>query len=351
MSTFKRFEDDDIVRANPTEVTIGLWSGDTGSLQAFFTSSAQSQSLSGQYYTNVFNKNPQSDSTAEVQFAVAYGHRTGGGNTTLAVEDQATLSTRATYQQYRNLLLNPEDTQFTFNGAYNSDHIYVINIQRARLKEQFDPGNWLITLSGSNGIRTFIDDSGQTLGADFGRAGAVFNVVSGSLSGVSGSTIAATTSSTKGGFGLVYPQLGIIVLNPDALVQTIGMVTGAHSASANIVFAPNTGSTVFENNQKGLVNAIRLGGDFQARSTETISSTHYFIRLRNKEFNYSNNPTFYDETNGAIENIDFVQNPRTYVTTVGMYNDNNELLAVAKMSRPVAKGFDREVLVKARLDF
>lgn len=351
MSTFKRFEDDDIVRANPTEVTIGLWSGDTGSLRSFFTSSVQSQSLSGQYYTNIYDKNPQSNSTAEIQFAVAYGHRTGGGNTTLTVEDQATLSTKATYQQYRNLLLDPVDTQFTFDGSYNSDQIYIINIQRARLKEQFDPGNWLLTLSGSNGIRTFIDDSGQTLGADYGRAGAIFNVVSGTLTGVSGSTVAATTSSTKGGFGLVYPQLGIIILNPDALVQTIGMATAAHSASANVVFAPNTGSTVFENNQKALVNAIRLGGDFQARSTETISSTHYFIRLRNKEFNYSNNPSFYDETNGAIENTDFVQNPRTYVTTVGMYNNDNELLAVAKMSRPVAKGFDREVLVKARLDF
>lgn len=350
MSTFKRFEDDDVVRANPTEVTVGLWSGDTGSLVSFFTSSVQTASLSGQYYTNIYNKNPIADSTAEIQFAIAYGHRLGGGNTTLLVDDQATLSTKATYQQYRNLLLDPVDSQFTFDGNYNTDHIYILNIQRARLKEQFDPGNWMLTLTGPDGTRTFIDDSGQTLGAEYGRAGAIFNVVSGTLTGgVSGSTIAATSSSTKGGFGLVYPQLGIIILNPDAIVETIGMVSA--SVSAGTVFAPNTGSTKFEHNQEGLRRAIAAGGDFQARSTETISSTHYFVRLRNKEFNYSNNPSFYDESNGAIENSDFIQNPRTYVTTVGMYNNDNELLAVAKMSRPVAKGFDRELLIKARLDF
>lgn len=351
MSTFKRFETDDVVAGNPNEVTIGLWSGDTGSLRSFFTSSAQSASLSSQYYLNVYDKNPQTDTTAEIQFAIGYGHRTGGGNTTLAADDQATLSTQATYLQYRNLLLDPSDSQFTFDGNYNSDHIYVLNIQRARLKEQLDPGNWLLTLSGSSGSFTFIDDSGQTLGSNYGRAGSVFNVVSGTLTGVSGSTIAAATSSANGGFGLVYPQLGIVVLNPDAITRTVGLLSGSVASGSNVPFGPNTGSLVFENNQEGLRRSIVLGGDFQARSTETISSTQFYIRLRNKEFNYSNNPSFYDEVNGALLNTSFIQSPRVYVTTVGLYNDNNELLAVAKMSRPIAKGFDKEMLVKARLDF
>jgi hypothetical protein len=94
-----------------------------------------------------------------------------------------------------------------------------------------------------------------------------------------------------------------------------------------------------------------LGVDFQARSAETISSTNYFVRVRNKDFNYSNNPTFYDSTNGTLIFNSFIKDPRVYVTTIGMYNDNNELLAVAKLSRPTLKSFDRELLVRVRLDW
>jgi hypothetical protein len=350
MSVFKSFDSDDIVKANPTEVTFGIWTGDTGSLSNFYVGS-QTASLSGQYYWNVYNINPSS-SDAEVQFAVAYGHRTGGGNKSLAADDTATLSTQATYLQYRNLLLEPEDSKFTFDGNYESDHIYVINIARSRLKEKLDPGNWVLTLTGASGSFTFIDDSLQTLGVTYGKSGAVYNVVSGSLSGsISGSTIAAVTSSANGGFGLVYPALGVIVLNPDAISSTIGMVSGSYSVSSSTYFAPNTGSSATEYNHVGLVKAISSGGDFQARSSENISSTHYFVRLRNKEFNYSNNPTFYNETNGSLVNTDFIQDPRVYATTIGLYNPANELLAVAKLSKPVQKGFDREAILRVRLDW
>jgi len=348
MSTFKRFTADDIVNANPTEVTTGLWSGDTGSLSMFYTLASQTASISAKYFWNVYNINPTS-STAEVQFAVAYGHRTGGGSQDLVTYDASPIASQGTYLQYRNMLLDPEDSQFTFQGSWNSDHIYVINVQRNRLKETLDPGNWLLTLSGSNGRMTFIDDSGQTLGADYGRAGAVFNVVSGSLTGVSGSTVAATTSSTKGGFGLVYPALGIIVLNPDAITQTVGLGIGHVSGTAP--FAPNTGTLQESYNHVGLFRAIQLGRDFQARSAETVASTHYFVHLRNKDFNYSNNPSFFNATNGVIENTDFIKDPRVYVTTVGLYNDQNEMLAVAKLSSAVQKAFDKEVLLKIRLDW
>src|SRR6185312_9804714 len=351
MATFKRFASTDIVLGNPTTVTEGLWAGDTGSLTLFFTLGSQTTgSTSGQYYWNVYNINPTS-SDALIQFAVAYGHRTGGGNQSLTVNNLATLSTEATYLQYRNILLDPGDSQFTFLGNYNSDHIYVINIERAQLKVQLDPGNWELFLSGTNGIFTFIDDSGQTLSPTLGKTGQIFNVVSGSLTGASGSTIATSQSATKGGFGLVYPELGIIILSPDAIAATIGMVSGGFAVSSSAPFAPNTGTITTEYNQAGIFNAIRLGGDFQARSSQTISSTHYFVRLQNQEFCYSNNPTFYNNSNGAIINTDFIQDPRVYPTTIGLYNDNNELLAVAKLSGPVQKSFASELLARVRLDF
>lgn len=357
MGTFARFSEDDIVPGNASEVTTGLWTGDTGSLVAFYSSSAQaSSSTSGQYYWDVYQTDPNIASSVpipEVQFSVAYGNRNGGGAPTLTDSDSATLSTKAVYSQYRNLLLEPEDTQFTFDGSKSHDHIYAINIARARIRESLDPGNWVLRLSGSNGLRTFIDDSGQTLDPTVGTAGTVFNIVSGSLTGASGSTVAQSQSVNHGGYGLFYPSVGILILNPNAISESVGFISGTFaSASGSRPFAPNTASSaVHQYNHAGLYNSIKLGGDFQARSAETISSTNYFVRIRNKEFNYSNNPTFYDATNGTLIYNSFIKDPKVYVTTIGMYNDDNELLAVAKLSRPTLKSFDRELLVRCRLDW
>jgi len=376
--TFVPFNlDDDVVPANQTTVTTGLWSGDTGSLTTLYTSTTQI-SASGEYYFDAYDKNPATDTTAEVQFAVAYGHISGGGSPTLAQDDLATLATKATYLQYKNILLDPADDLFTF-GTNSPEHIYVINVQRARLREQLDPGNWLLSLSGSLGKFTFIDDSGQTLSAKSktSKSGRVFNVCSGSLTGVSGSTVLTSQSAAGKGFGIVYPDLGIIVLNPDVIVPCVGFTGSLHGGSSTgagmenysygssdtkTPFAPFTGSLTTttvngktgpaeQRNHDGLLRSMILGNDFQARSAETISSTHFFVRLRNKDFNYSNNPTFYNNSNGQILTEDFVQDPHVYATTIGLYNDNKELLAVAKMSRPLEKTFDKEALVRVRLDF
>jgi len=362
---FKRFETDDIIQGNPSEVTTGLWTGDTGSLASFITSSVQVADVSSKYYVNLFDS---AAADQEIQFAVAYGNIDGGGAATLVQDDNAVLETTATYLQYKNLLLDPTDDYFTF-GTFNAHHIYVINIQRARIRGRLDAGNWSLVLSGSRGRSTFIDDSLQTLGANvsFGKSGRVFNIVSGSLTGVSGSTIAATSSSNAGTYGLCYPDLGILVFNPSAVSESVGfIVKGENSSSlANMAvggwstpFTPYTSSLVSnaglgypQYNHWGFIRSIQLGADFQARSSEIISSTHYFVRLRNKEFNYTNNPTFYNLSNGTINNEDFVNDPKVYVTTIGLYNDNNELLAVGKLSQPVEKSFSKEALIRVRLDF
>jgi hypothetical protein len=357
MSIYKKFEADDIVSGNPTEVTVGLWSGDTGSLTTFFSATTQaSSSLSGQYYWDVYQTNVNTANTVpipEIQFSLAYGHRTGGGGPTLTLNDQATLATQAVYSQYRNLLLDPGDTQFTFDGNVNKNHIYVVNIARNRLKQTLDPGNWQLTLSGTSGIRTFVDDSGQTLDPTLGKAGAVYKIVSGAISGSSGTTIHSSQSSAQGGYGLAYPTLGILVLNPDAITTTVGFTSGTfYGTSGSTPFAPNSGTFAqFQYNHAGLYNCIKLGKDFQARSAETITSTHYFVRVRNKEFNYSNNPTFFDETDGSLVYNSFIKDPQVFPTTVGLYNSLNELVAVAKLSKPVKKSFDRELLIRVRLDW
>tara|TARA_Y100000361_G_C10981706_1_gene249418 strand:- start:332 stop:640 length:309 start_codon:yes stop_codon:yes gene_type:complete len=93
------------------------------------------------------------------------------------------------------------------------------------------------------------------------------------------------------------------------------------------------------------------GNKFQARREERLSSTHYFCRAGNKEFNFSNNPTFFTASDGTFTQATFFKDPKTYITTVGLYNDSNELLAVAKLSKPVLKSYSREALIKVKLDF
>lgn len=373
MDVFKRFEEDDIVRANPTEVSTGLWTGDTGSLEQFYTSSVQTGSIAGGYFWDIYNIDPSS-SLAEKQFAIAYGHIAGSGSATLSEDDNALLETKATYLQYRNILLTPNDSNFTFlpdsSGAnFDADEIFVINIYRGRLKEKLDPGNWKLTLihaSGSGGsgsafTHSFIDDSGQTLGQSFGESGRVFNIVSGTLTGVSGSTI-VESSSVSGGFGLAFPDLGILVLNPRALfavtaIRDTNLATDLNRGNQGVLLdaligpgAENPAGAAVPTNASGSHGTFSTS-DFQARSAENIASTHFFVRLRNKEFNYSNNPSFFNETNGAILNTNFINDPRVFITTVGLYNDANELLATGKLSQPTQKSFDRELLIRVRLDF
>jgi len=350
---YKRFGEFDKVNAKVEVVTTGLWTGDTGSLTNVHTSSTQVAANSGDYYYNAYNANPATDSSAEVQFAVAYGHVNGSGSVSLQNSDDSLLASKATYAQYKSVLLDPTDTKFSFeNGAgtaVDSNDIYVINVNRARYREKMDAGNWSLNLSGSNGLFTFIDDSGKKFGDTLGKAGRVFKVVSGSLNlgTENAATVNTTTSSGDVGFGLFYPDRGIVVLSPAALEDTVGNV-GVNGSE--VTLAGSLSVAAEQENHKRLFNSIKLGGDFQARRTENVSTRHFFVRATNREFNYSNNPT-YVNTNGTFAETSFETDPRTYITTVGLLNDSNELIAVAKTSQPIEKSFDKEVLIKVKLSF
>lgn len=350
---YKRFGEFDKVNAKVEVITTGLWTGDTGSLTAAYTSSTQVAAASGDYYYNVYNANPATDTSAEVQFAVAYGHVDGSGSVSLANSDDALLASKANYAQYKSVLLDPTDAKFSFeNGAgtkVDSNDIYAINVNRARYREKMDPGNWSLTLTGTGGTHTFIDDSGKKFGDTLGKAGRVFKVVSGSLNlgTENAATVNSTVSSGDVGFGLFYPDRGIIVLSPAALEDAVGSVN-VNGASVSIAGSAST--SVEQENHKILVNAINVGGDFQARRTENVSTQHFFVRATNREFNYSNNPTYVNAA-GTFAESSFETNPKTYITTIGLMNDSNEMIAVAKTSQPIEKSFDKEVLIKVKLSF
>jgi hypothetical protein len=355
---YKKFGAIDKVTNRTEIVTSGIWSGDTGSLSSFFTSSTQLADVSGKYYLDVYNLSPSSDA-AEVQFSLAYGDINGYGAPTYTQSDNSGVQTKAVYSQFRNMLLDAADTNFSvYTGSTAAGHdltsFYAININRARYKEQLDPGNFQLTLSGSLGTITLIDDSGQTEAV--GASGRVFNVVSGALNigSANEGTIASPTASNGQGFGLFYPDMGVILLNPNALYAAVDTKLAAANGSQKDVYHNNalSGSTYsYNSGSVALLKAIAGGGDLQMRRTENVSTSHYFVRANNREFNFSNNPTFVTGSVGAFVQATFEKDPKVYITSVGLYDDSNELLAVAKVSKPIEKSFDKEVAIKVKLDF
>ena len=274
--------------------------------------------------------------------------------------------------QYRSLLLGQEDSHFTFPSAsgtgHNTEDFFVINVARARYKEQLDAGNWSLKLSGSRGAITLIDDSGKKFSDTVGKSGRVFDVVQGTLNLGSSAEATITKKFSSGsasgsfaggeGYGLFYPDQGIIILNPSALEAEIEYSEGVSgSGDTNIITGYSTTGSEFlgvDKNQKAhhwLYSAIKGGADFEARRTENVSTSHYFVRAQNREFNFSNNPTFVSGSDNAFAVSSFKRDPRVYITTIGLFNNANEMLAVAKTSQPIAKSFDKEVLVKVKLDF
>ena len=269
--------------------------------------------------------------------------------------------------QYRSYLLGQEDSHFTFASAsgtgHNADDFFVINVARARYKEQLDAGNWSLKLSGSRGAITLIDDSGKKFSDTVGKSGRVFDVVSGSLNlgSSADATISSryTSGSTDGrsmavgqGYGIFYPDQGIILLNPEAIESEIGF---SHHTGSSVQFSVTgsnfTSSLADSKAHHWIYAAIKNGGDFEARRTENVSTSHYFVRANNREFNFSNNPTFVSGSDNAFAVSSFKRDPRVYITTIGLFNNANEMLAVAKTSQPIAKSFDKEILVKVKLDF
>lgn len=358
---YKKFGAIDKVTNRTEIVTSGIWSGDTGSLavQMNYTSSVQKASTSGKYYLDVYNGVTSSDAS-EVQFSIAYGDVNGYGAPSLTDDDASTLPTLATYNQYKNVLLDSADPYFTVlsgptasaTSTFDLTSFYAININRARYKERLDPGNIQIKLSGSTGLITLIDDSGGT-DENVTTAGRVYNLVSGSLnigSATSATIKQYTDNVTKQGYGLFYPDMGIVLLNPNALTGSVSSSLQAATATeaAGIYHLSSYGRN---KGAAAVLNALASGSDFQVRRTENVSTSHYFVRANNREFNFSNNPTFVTGSIGQFVQSTFERDPHVYITTVGLYDDANELLAVAKTSKPIEKSFDKEVAIKVKLDF
>ena len=342
--SFKRLEADDFVVSSDS-ISSTLWSGGIPTLTTFHTSSTQEAGSSGDYYLNVF-QTASGDSSAAVQFAIAYGNSKGSGSLLYNTNVDGKSPSSTIYGQYQNLVLGDENTDFAF-GTITASEFYAISIDRTRYKEKLFLGSLTLTLSGSSGSINLTDNSKVASSTQFNEAGRVFQLVSGSAGVVDTTFNNNGYSANSGSYGWVLPDIGTILLNPLALADfyVSGGIGLQYSGSAPASAAPN------ESPNTSLFEAISGSAEFKLNSEETITSDYIFVRPRSSEFNYSENPSFISGSTGEVVHNEFINNPQVYLTTVGLYNDSNELLAVAKLSRPLLKDFTKEALVRVKLDF
>ena len=357
---FKRLDPEDFV-VSADSVTSTVWSNNSPSLNVYnkggnnFTSSVQREGSSGPYYLSVY-QTASTDETAAVQFQIAYANKNGGGGVNFDSAVPNVSATTTIYGQYRTLVLEDENSSFVWGTSYTGsadNDFYVISIERARYKESLLPGSLNLVLSSSNTVATYnkielTDDSNMVVLPTFYGTQRAYQLISGS----DGTSYDGGTGYTaaSGSYGLVLPDISTILLNATALNDNT-----ATGGGINLV--TNSGSDTFGNNPTKLFDHISgsvgdtNGNIFQLNSQETISSDYVFVRVRNSEMNYTENPSFISGSTGEVIYPYFINNPQTFPTTVGMYNDSNDLLAVAKLSKPIQKDFTKEALIRVKLDF
>jgi hypothetical protein len=335
---FKRFDPEDfLVSADAISSTV--WSGNSPELTEFYYSTAQFQQA-GDYYLSIYQTSSTNPS-AEVQFDIAYGNEFGSGSLVYNTSVPGVSPASTIYGQYRSLVLEDENSVFKF-GEVEQNYFYAINVSRARYKEKLLPGSLNLTLRSGSNILSLTDNSQDVTIPTFYGTQRAYQIISGS-DGTSYTGSSAGYTAASGSYGLFLPDISTILLNGKALDLT--GANGGIDLKTNLT--PNTDGQ----NTLKLYDALVSGSSFELNSEETITSDFVFVRSRNAEFNYSTNPSFISGSTGEVIYPYFINNPQVYPTTVGLYNDANELLAVAKLSRPLQKNFTKEALVRIKLDF
>lgn len=352
----------DVIRGSKKNIMMGLFNS-SQSLLCYHTSSTQHSASKDYYYeiTDCDNCNKKA------YYAVAYGNRFGSGSLSIGY-DYSDSPSRAIYGQNKLLCLEPPETTFKFynSGTQNTpSDIYVINFNRDGLSHRIDPGNFEINLAELSGsgipnnfhtgsnvmvsgstpkILRLIDNSGDSDDSQFcvETPYTSYDLVSGSIENGVHSSGTGTNITT---YGKVYPNLNLLILDGSKLNSYLSFnsVSGSNIAGDN-AFKLHT----------SISGAAVVGYPMKARNVREKTTNHYFIRIPSRHANYSTNPTFVTENVnklGALKYDCFVENPVTYITSIGLYNAKRELLAIAKLSRPIQKSLENDVLIKIRLNW
>ena len=339
---------------NPTEdtvttqitVTNGFHDGGVGTLAGSnYTTSSLSATQKSYYYNVQYN--------SKDHFGVSYGHIGGSGSAEQSTTTEGT--TKAIYKQFYNYT-EPSATNLRDGAQFsiastNTPDAYFITAERLQMKDRLNPGTWTITLSGSTtaGVAdslSLTDDSktvdALTPGSPFGE---VYSIVSGSA----GTKVGSTT------YGKFYPDAGLMVLSANKVSSSLpgddGFIqSGSSHTGGGTGLAPDTRVNTAADNAWKIARAMELGS-VTMRSEEKQYIYDYFCRAKVSEFNLSQNITFWSGSDYTIRHSDMVTNPQTYISEVGLYDNQSNLIAVGRLSSALNKNFSSEAIVKVRLTY
>jgi hypothetical protein len=242
---------------------------------------------------------------------------------------------------------------------------FFISIKRSQFKDRIKKGTVTAKITVSSGVVITISDlkndsSTVTRTCETGEYGILFykSVSGGSLDG------SVTVDSTI--LGLVFYEAGIIVVSPYVFSDFSSGVDVTNSAAVitsnkyGILASVPTNNFNSSTIGDAMINSTidtcsttfaNLLTELWFMSVTELNSTVYFCRAFNNEFNYSSNPTYVSSGQIVVKESDPMAQPVSYITSVGLYDDNNQLLAVAKLSTPIKKTPDTELIARVRLDF
>ena len=344
--SYNQLSSEDIVLSSEA-VTTPIWSGEgvgIATMSTFVTSSVQELGLSGDYYLDIY----QEDSPI-VEFACTFADKYGKGAFPYNAAVPENTPTRTIFGQYRSLVLGDEESDFYFGGNEGTDSVsssffWAINIDRARYKESLMPGTLVLNLSGSSSDLILVDDSTIQGNARYLDSGRVYNIVEGKIATASPSDnpVYYPDPDKPKSYGYFLPDIGVLLLDGLSLISA-GVVLDPTFWSGGQISPDATMSTC-------IMAFIRRIKSFTLQTKETVTSNYIFIRVKNSEFNYPMNPSNITST-GELRYRVMVNSPETYITSIGLYNSNNDLVAVAKLSRPLPKNFTKEALIRIKLDY
>ena len=325
-----------------------------------------SSSLTDTNETYFFGISHNSTPTVE-EFNVAFGSTNGYGSDDDANAIKA--PTEAIYKQFSNLLLAPTEVTGGFvisspgshAGAKTSgkdEEIFILSSRRSNMKDRLNKGTWLLSLSGSNtagdegaDILHLKDDSNLN-SPTATPVGDRYNIVSCSSAAVT------AAEATVRNFGFFYPDMGVLVLSQHELSSSIP----GKGADINdvVVFDDathkgfGTGTGVDENKKFALrfINCLQpTDAKLKFRDEEDQVSAQYFCRVRSGQMNFSNSPTFVSGSLNELRQTTMKGNPTTFITSVQLYNDSGEMVAVGNLSTPLKKNFSSEATIKVKLTY
>jgi hypothetical protein len=263
------------------------------------------------------------------------------------------------YDATGSILLFDEDGDLLAGGEKIKEAI-VVPFSRLLVKDEIKKETFEMTLGVSASYSspfgntiTISDVSAQTeyrVNSPAGEYGILYATGSGELDPASTHT-ASIGGTTYWYAGLLFYQAGVMVLTASVFGSlldnaAIGGVPLEFNSALEDIDAVLTGSSI-----SGSANDFRNRiQNIQFNNTTELNSTVYFCRVNHNEFNYSSNPTYVSGSKLVVKN-QATDEPVSYITTIGLYNDNNELMAVSKLSEPLKKTPSNEFTIRCRLDY